>query len=111
MRGTIFIHAPEGNERMKLLRRKRDYEVTTADSLEAGDFITGHRNGLDLSYVNSDIPNKTWVLVTEVHRFVNGDIDITFEWEHTNKYDTRTKSDGTICFPEMLVKRRVEQEQ
>lgn len=95
---------------MKRLRRHRPggIETTTVDSLEEGDWIRQHRDGLQLGERVVGW-SRTWVVIEEIRRFGNGDVEITF-FNPKRLHQSRPIRDFVHCFPETLVKRRMEHE-
>jgi hypothetical protein len=82
-------------------RRRKLIETVSVDSLEEGDAIHQHRDGLSFG---TDVPQYMWAIVNEITRDQHGDLSIS--------YMLMDKTTGVVtCYPEMLVKRRTDQEQ
>ncbi len=82
-------------------------EVTTCDSLEEGDWIAQHRDGLQFSEFSPVTTSRTWVKVEEVTRHVNGDLVIDFVIPSRHILG-RPEMSSVVVYPETLVKRRME---
>lgn len=92
-----------------LFKRKRQYEVTTVDSIEVDDTISEHRDGIRFGY-SDDIKPDEWVKVTDVYWYKDGGVRIDVEYRFKTKYTDRMKKADFECLPEWPVKRRLEVE-
>jgi|SRR6185312_5342307 len=94
------------NEQRTNPRRRRRHvpgrvEVTTVDSLEAGDWISGHAQGLQLTEERIGAKLPKWNVLDSVRRLPNGRVELRIS---TSTYDVYIDN----CLPELLVKRRME---
>jgi hypothetical protein len=97
-----------------MIRRKRhqpgSFETITVDSLEVGDWISEHRNGLQFGEFTTVTSSRTWVIIEELDRMANGDVRIGFRnpKAEQRRLLSGNRQDFVDCLPETPVKRRME---